>query len=115
MANANIVAELNSQEYLSHKVSNKTNVNEAVVLLMFLDDCFQVCVTVLKDNVLSFLALLVFRIEDVKHLHTVLTALEPLQDFVLTGNILPSFGCTFDRHNLVVLLISCLENVTEAA
>lgn len=89
-------------ENLLHVGSHLGPRDVSLVLLVLLNDFFEVGPAELEDKVLGSLALLIFGIVDVEELDDVLAPSKAVQHFVLSTDIFTGLGCPLDGYCLLV-------------
>ena len=107
-----LVTKLESHQDLLDIPLHLINIQILLQFFLFRHQFFQIIITILKHKVLRNLIILILSIEDIKHLNTLLTTLNLLQDLKLTTHILSCLGCTFHCNSLFGSVVVCFKDVT---
>ena len=84
MSNVFLVDICHACENLLHVIFDCRNIDRFLLLLVVLNDIFQVFLAVLKDYVLGRFALLRSRVVNFKHAYHIFAVLQLVQDLILS-------------------------------
>ena len=104
--------ELHSLEDLTHIFADFGNRYVSLLLLAILYNFFEVGPTEFEYQILSSLALIIFRVVNIEQLNNVVASPETIEYLILTTNILTRFSCSLYCYSFLVCAVVCLKHVT---